>query len=398
MRRELSAVRKLIGSADREAVVAGLQRAIELGIPELTEALVDGLSVEPDGHQDSFGRRNLCVVNATSKAEVVKRVKPPHRGLAALSLLKVAGRLDACEGFTLNPFSYSKNLQKGVAALQDAALLDGLPRLESLELHRLPMRGLTRLPSLRAVKTMHALTGSDNLASFKRLEVLQAKGFTGEDLRSLSLPASLTRFVLSTDPGGGAPSLTSLAGLERCKNLQKLQLGACRAIASLSGVEALESLTSLLIDAPGVTSLDPLSHLTRLETLYLTCRSATSVDALRHLTALKTLSIGSSSAFEDLRPFATLQQLKVLKVPKTPTLVSLNGAQHLPALQVFSAYECAALSDVKPLLEGRPAYDTSVGGSGMRVDLTRCASLPERLRFGFRADQFNALRRRAEEA
>ena len=174
MKKHLSAVRKLLGSADLETVQSGIEMVRDLNLSDLNEALVSGLEVAPIGNgSDAFGRRNLCAFSADSKAEVIKRVKTPHRAYAALALLNIAGKLDSVVSITLNPYSQSKNLQKGFEELVDASALNGLAQLECLDLAKLPIGNLSGLQSLRALSTTAMLTEDDDLSGFEKLEVFK---------------------------------------------------------------------------------------------------------------------------------------------------------------------------------------------------------------------------------
>ena len=126
--------------------------------------------------------------------------------------------------------------------------------------------------------------------------------------------------------------ISSLKGLEKCKNLQFLYM-SLQNISDISPLATLTKLKGLGLDQNRkISDITPLANLTELEVLYLFSNSIENIEPLKNLTKLKILDI----QWNDIKDISSLSKLKEL----TELRISAKGRP--------SIYDIKPL-DIKPL-------------------------------------------------
>jgi Leucine-rich repeat (LRR) protein len=250
--------------------------------------------------------------------------------------------------------------------------LDGLDRasfLTSLALgvYEGTLAPLAQAPQLRALE-LGAIDDPGLLAQFPKLESLTL--LVPEQLPPLGeLPLPLTLRTLAIRD---ADDLVTLAGLERCAALRRLDLVDNRALTDIGAVALLPELERLMvvrcsalaevspIGAPGgleslemtglglVKALPSLRKLTRLRELVLGGAQLRDVSALSALSSLQHLRI-SDARLPDLEPLADLASLRGLSLFNLPLVGDIAPLARLRRLETLELTHLYELEDFEPL-------------------------------------------------
>lgn len=127
--------------------------------------------------------------------------------------------------------------------------------------------------------------------------------------------------------------ITSLSGIEYCRNLIYLQMGS-QSIENISPLAELKKLRILGLDQNRkITDVSPLAELTELEWLNLDSNLLTDISALRNLSQLKYLnlqlnSITNIDAIKDMKELETLEFFRA-SFTDISALASLNNLRQL---------------------------------------------------------------------
>ena len=163
--------------------------------------------------------------------------------------------------------------------------------------------------------------------------------------------------------------IASLAGIERCKNLQSLKLTKNQ-ISDLSPLKDLTNLASLDLADNKIGDITALAGLTKLQYIQLSNNQVAKIDALAGMVALNSLYLGDNQ-IADLTPVAKLNKLWTLSAPhnhikdisaiaslnRLPTLnLSENQIENLAPLAKFKEINLLMLdhnriADLAPLID-----------------------------------------------
>lgn len=191
--------------------------------------------------------------------------------------------------------------------VSDLTPLQGLTRLENLDISCNPIASLGSLSSLTALKS-----------------------FTS---------------VISEFTCDGAPALTSLAPLSSMYQLEELTV-AGHAIDNLTPLSGLKSLRYVDLSSNAIVNLGPLSGLLNLSELYLGANAVSSLTPIAELPALRRLIL-ADNAIDDSGDLSKLRQLNYLDVSRN-TLLSVEGLGALQGLgQLYVSDN--DVSDLTPL-------------------------------------------------
>lgn len=291
--------------------------------------------------------------------------------LAGLGLASIEG-LNACTRLSRVDLSQNATLT-GIGALAASAatltelLLEGCAQVDSLEalagataLTTLNLKGCARVPSLRPLSDSRLLASLD-LEGCARLESLE--GLSGSDVS----PIRYSFFDLT-----GCASLKSLRGLPTLhEDTTSLYLQSMPALASLEGIEAARSVTSVTIDGAALKNLDGLGSLLQLEEVRVfDCKALEDVRALGKLPRLERAKVRSSPALK-LLPDAWGESLKGLELSEG-TFTALG---QLPAgLEDLEVREVASLTNLRGAETATALKEVSVD-TNLR-DASALAGLP----------------------
>jgi uncharacterized protein (TIGR03067 family) len=140
-------------------------------------------------------------------------------------------------------------------------------------------------------------------------------------------------------------NISSLAGLEKCKNLSLLKLTKNH-VTDLTPLSGLTNLQSLDLADNKISNIAPLAGLTKLQYLELSNNQVAKIDALAGLTAMNSLYMGNNQ-IADLGPVAKLTKLWTLSLPKNH-ITSIAPITSLTRLSTVDLSD-NAITDLAPL-------------------------------------------------
>ena len=226
-------------------------------------------------------------------------------------------------------------------SLSDLSPLEGLTELTYLNIpigdveDLNSLSGLTKLTDLLLYGNAHTW---EDISFFRPLTNLQRLALDNQvlhlqDLSDLSGLTELRELSLNLEGMG------SLDGLEHLTHLQELQLSADFAagaepdLSSLSGLTALTTLR-LYLPYDVSVSLEPLGALTQLRDLEFNGNvRSNNLSPLGDLTSLQSIRVQSDNyqdPFDDLSPFANLEQLNSLEIQHVADNIDLSPVEHVP--------------------------------------------------------------------
>ena len=328
-RKQLAAVRKLIGQDDAKAVQQGLALLEAVNDPAIWTIFADGVHVDKAG-----------MVIIAPGSEVHKRVKASYRVLVALWAIANSGNANE-----IRELDVKENLDVMVPLLKH---FGALRELSVRGFGQARLKDLAYGPQLEDLTFWHCeeLTSLTGVEHCPRLTKLHLSGCVAlQSLAGLAACPHLKSLFLSGDgynPRKGA--LTSLAGLGECRQLEELQIMEL-SLPSLVGIGECQQLKTLGLWNVAVTSLTDLGDCPQLETLELTkCTALTSLAGLEHCAQLRTLKLFDSALtdYSALRSCASLKTLDLTHESRFPWEVRerLTGkplAAFLRSIEAFSA-------------------------------------------------------------
>jgi hypothetical protein len=159
-------------------------------------------------------------------------------------------------------------------------------------------------------------------------------------------------------PRSSQSAIRSLAGIEVCKGLTRLDLSG-HEITDLSPLRALVKLETLYLHGnPELSDVTPLAELPALQMLYLAQTRVRDLNGLRGHPALNYLSI-SETPITDITPLVELPKLETVILRDCKELVIAEGDANYAAI--------TGLIDrgVEVYLKGNPAVDAYKAGRGV---------------------------------
>lgn len=161
------------------------------------------------------------------------------------------------------------------------------------------------------------------------------------------LSDSLLLAVDSVMVYGFQPYVSSLEGIEKCKNLTWALLGL-QSISDISRLATLSSLKHLEIDQNYlIADISPLAELTNLEHLNLQSNIITDISSLKGLTKLQYLNIMDNEGITDISVLSNFLELEELWMQRSPVedLTPIVGLTKLNTLWFASC----GVSDISPI-------------------------------------------------
>jgi sulfatase modifying factor 1 len=263
-KKQLAAIRKLLGAADLETVVEGLELLRALDDPGLWKLFAEGIYLERN-YDDGY----VFAWEVLPGYELNKRVRAPFRDVVVLHVADGAGLLDGASLHCSIP---------GGCPLPRSSRLRGLRLREAEPAH---------------IRDLAQLTGLTSLSIEAGPELRDLSGLSGlSALTSLSLE--------------DCPKLTGLSGLSGLGGLKSLSIEACSELRDLSGLAGLSGLTSLAIkDCTRLKDVSVIAGLGGLRSLSLRgCAALTDVSALARLTGLQLLCLAGCKGVTDREALA----------------------------------------------------------------------------------------------
>jgi Leucine-rich repeat (LRR) protein len=151
---------------------------------------------------------------------------------------------------------------------------------------------------------------------------------------------SLDKFIFTGE------NLFSLNGLEKCPNLELLQIGQ-ENISDISPLSTLYKLKKLiLLQTWDISDISALTNLTNLEYLEIQCNNVNDISPLANLTKLKYLNI-LENPVRDCTPLSNLINLKELWLSEA-TGVNLSFVSQMDSLNFLWA-TASNISDISPI-------------------------------------------------
>ncbi|WP_417050807.1 protein kinase domain-containing protein [Dysosmobacter welbionis] len=226
-------------------------------------------------------------------------------------------------------------------SLSDLSPLEGLTELTYLNIpigdveDLNSLSGLTKLTDLLLYGNAHTWEDISFLRPLTNLQrlALDNQVLHLQDLSDLSGLTELRELSLNLEGMG------SLDGLEHLTHLQELQLSADFAAGAepdLSPLSGLTALTTLRLYLPYdvSVSLEPLGALTQLRDLEFNGNvRSNNLSPLGDLTSLQSIRVQSDNyqdPFDDLSPFANLEQLNSLEIQHVADNIDLSPVEHVP--------------------------------------------------------------------
>ena len=226
-------------------------------------------------------------------------------------------------------------------SLSDLSPLEGLTELTYLNIpigdveDLNSLSGLTKLTDLLLYGNAHTWEDISFLRPLTNLQrlALDNQVLHLQDLSNLSGLTELRELSLNLEGMG------SLDGLEHLTHLQELQLSADFAAGAepdLSPLSGLTALTTLRLYLPYdvSVSLEPLGALTQLRDLEFNGNvRSNNLSPLGDLTSLQSIRVQSDNyqdPFDDLSPFANLEQLNSLEIQHVADNIDLSPVEHVP--------------------------------------------------------------------
>ena len=226
-------------------------------------------------------------------------------------------------------------------SLSDLSPLEGLTELTYLNIpigdveDLNSLSGLTKLTDLLLYGNAHTWEDISFLRPLTNLQrlALDNQVLHLQDLSDLSGLTELRELSLNLEGMG------SLDGLEHLTHLQELQLSADFAAGAepdLSPLSGLTALTTLRLYLPYdvSVSLEPLGALTQLRDLEFNGNvRSNNLSPLGDLTSLQSIRVQSDNyqdPFDDLSPFANLEQLNSLEIQHVADNIDLFPVEHVP--------------------------------------------------------------------
>ncbi|MFO7892008.1 MAG: leucine-rich repeat domain-containing protein [bacterium] len=141
--------------------------------------------------------------------------------------------------------------------------------------------------------------------------------------------------------------VSSLSGLESCRNLYYLHMGS-QDISDISPLSSLTKLKELTLDQNyKISDITPLRNLTALEWLNLSNNLITDISALEDLIKLKYLNLRYNNRINDISSLSNMIKLEELKMAKA-SLIDLSPIQNLTNLKILWFTSCG-ISDISYL-------------------------------------------------
>ena len=307
-------------------------------------------------------------------------------GLVNLTSLNLSGctalkSLEPVAGLTR---LYSLNLS-GCEQLSSLELLRELWKLQRLDLSAntilTSLEGIDALTCLRELK-LQGCSALESLSGIEALTGLRTLNLQGcSALESLSgIESSTILFELNLD---GCRALRSLEPIASLRELNTLDASDCQALTSLDLLKDLRELSDLHLRNLGIESLSGLEELESLGSLVLDgCRSLVSIEGLRELYNIGTLSLRDCSSLESIEGLEELVELVYLYLDGCQSLSSLEPLRAL--LRSFepghSLYELSLsdgpwLEDLGALLQSAPVGELTIQHCTSLKSLNGAASL-----------------------
>jgi len=289
------------------------------------------VTVERDGQPDTTLRDAIVTYTADGKFTVKLTEGTPHDGTYKLDPSKKPKTFD----YTLNYGPTKGKLHEGIYLLEEDTLKicgsdPGKPRPKEFASKADSGQMLIVLKREKAatVKTpppppAAPVFADKNLAAAVRAVLQHTSGAFSD--------ANLANVYFLEASGA---HITSLKGLEKCKNLAQLKLThneiadlaplkeltnlqsldlAGNKIANLTPLAGLTKLQYLELSHNQISDLAPLSGLTSLASLYLTSNQIRDIHPLSHLSKLASLSLGHNQ-IHDLSPLAKVTAITTLEL------------------------------------------------------------------------------------
>lgn len=172
------------------------------------------------------------------------------------------------------------------------------------------------------------------LAGLPRLESLMLHRFAFlEDLRVLAYCGALRHLSLATERLPSVRILTDLRGL------RTLRLEGCYCLAGLDGLQFLENLEKLEIrHCPLVRDLGPVGNLRDLRHLALVDCDVADLSPLAHLESVETLTLADLPRLEKVAPMGPKPRLRDFSVHQCPKVANLRCLHELEGLRHCSLH------------------------------------------------------------
>lgn len=346
---------KLLCSTDLSTVKQGVDLWSQLDDENVTNSLLEGLLLTPDGDAPFYFEEPGRLAAARWQVEAAFAVVV-QRGLLAEATNMMLGENNLTDLSLLKELPSLKTLSlplysPSVEQLCGFEALSTCPQLVALSLHRqsfdnLPDDLISRLESLTLCYNEEGEDIPDlSLAvSLKYLELDECS-----ELLSIEEVASLENLEKLTIFNGC--SIDDLSPLSELYSLEELRLIACSRCWDFGPVSDLTALKNLSVShTRAFTDLEWLSSLTNLTQLSLyECTRLYDIDAIVELGNLTRLKLDNCKNLEECSPIADLSDLQHLSLNRT-NLESIEFVQELEQLQTLYVVGCTKLTDI-PCLE-----------------------------------------------
>lgn len=174
------------------------------------------------------------------------------------------------------------------------------------------------------------------------------------------------------------PHLTSLAGVERCQKLRRLEIAHCHRLSEITSLRWCRSLETLsitgragqggLLLAPklNTAALRALETLVYLEHLDLSGCGTVELGVLSKMTRLKTLRATALNPPHGFGRLSALTQLEDIEVHRCELLEDLHALRNMPKLRRLLLGGTRALRDISPIRHLRQLQELNIGGEGIQ--------------------------------
>ncbi|MGB1015616.1 MAG: hypothetical protein ACPG4T_15880 [Nannocystaceae bacterium] len=226
--------------------------------------------------------------------------------------------------------------------------LDGLTTVEALDLRGLP--NLSDLQGLGALANVETLNLADlNIQTLAGLGPVHPNELT---ISESPLLTSIVGLELITNAEslsfGNVPALTSFEGLENLKSAEYFS-AQWAGPADLTGLQALESVTSLTLAGDYIVDAGPLPSLTTVEDLWIrNTPLLTSLSGLANISQIAEITLSGVPSLVTLSELSALQSSDSIELRGTG-LVDLNGLNAIENLSNLNLIDNVSLTSVSGL-------------------------------------------------